>query len=83
VEVSQQPDASRRVGRQGRTPAACVSGRGGVERRRLDLHSTGERRRALADAVGKVARSALRQAKKADGGKASGTKVARNRKQAS
>jgi integrase len=44
------------------------------------LHSTGERQRALADAVGKVARSALRQAKKADGAKASGTKVARNRK---
>jgi hypothetical protein len=47
------------------------------------LHSTGEPQRALADAVGKVARSALRQAKKADGGKASGTKVARNRQQAS
>jgi integrase len=47
------------------------------------LHSTGERQRALADAVGKVARSALRQAKKPDGGKASGTKVARNRKRAS
>ncbi len=48
------------------------------DRRRL----TGERQRTLADALGKVARS-LRQAKKPDGGKASGTKVARNRKQAS
>jgi hypothetical protein len=41
----------------------------------LYLHSTEERQRALADAVGKVARSALRKAKKPDGGKASGTKV--------
>jgi integrase len=47
------------------------------------LHSTGERQRTLADAVGKLARSALRQAKRPDGGKASGAKVARNRKQAS
>jgi integrase len=48
------------------------------------LHSTSERQRTLADAVGKLARAELRKAKKADGdGKASGTKVARRRKNAS
>jgi integrase len=48
------------------------------------LHSTSERQRTLADAVGKLARSALRKAKKPDGDpKASGTNVARRRKRAS
>jgi hypothetical protein len=48
------------------------------------LHSTSERQRRLADAVGKFAQSALRKAKKAEGdGKVSGTKVARRGKSAS
>lgn len=48
------------------------------------LHSTDERQRKLADAVGRQARSELRKAKqKASDGKASGTKVARGRKKAS
>ncbi|MGH3157171.1 MAG: tyrosine-type recombinase/integrase [Streptosporangiaceae bacterium] len=48
------------------------------------LHSTSERQRTLADAVGKLARSALRKAKKPEGDtQASGTKVARRRKSAS
>jgi hypothetical protein len=48
------------------------------------LHSTSERQRTIADAVGKAAKAALRKAKapKADS-KASGTKVARRRGQAS
>jgi hypothetical protein len=45
---------------------------------------TGERQRKLADAVGRQARAELRKAKQQDEGtKASGTKVARRRKQAS
>ncbi len=48
------------------------------------LHSTDERQRTLADAVGKAARSALRKARKPDGdAKASGTEVARRRGRAS
>jgi hypothetical protein len=48
------------------------------------LHSTSERQRAIADAVGKAAKEALRKAKKpATGGGASGTKVARRPKRAS
>ena len=48
------------------------------------LHSTSERQRTLADAVGRLARAELRKAKKADSdAKASGTKVARGRKNAS
>ena len=48
------------------------------------LHSTSERQRTLADAVGRLARAELRKAKKAEGDdKASGTKVARRRKNAS
>jgi hypothetical protein len=46
------------------------------------LHSTDERQRKLADAVGKLARAELREAKQAQG-KTSGTKVARRRKTAS
>jgi integrase len=48
------------------------------------LHSTSERQRTLADAVGRLARAELRKAKKADGdAKPSGTNVARRRKSAS
>jgi integrase len=48
------------------------------------LHSTSERQRTLADAVGRLARAELRKAKKAEGDpKASGTDVARRRKSAS
>ena len=48
------------------------------------LHSTSERQRTLADAVGKFTRSALRKAKRTEGdGKVSGTKVARRGKTAS
>ena len=48
------------------------------------LHSTDERQRKLADAVGKVARAELRKVKKDDNpGEASGTKVARRRGKAS
>jgi integrase len=54
------------------------------------LHSTDERQRTLADAVDKAARAALRKTsrpgtprKPRKGGTASGTEVARNRKQAS
>ena len=48
------------------------------------LHSTSERQRTLADAVGRLARAELRKAKKANSdGKASGTNVARRRKSAS
>jgi integrase len=45
------------------------------------LHSTSERQRAIADAVGKQAKAALRQSKKTE--TESGTKVARRRPQAS
>ncbi len=45
------------------------------------LHSTSERQKAIADAVGKLAKTALRQAKTP--GKPSGTKVARKRRNAS
>ena len=38
VTSSALPGVLRRVGRQGRMPGACMSGRGGVERRRLDLN---------------------------------------------
>jgi hypothetical protein len=48
------------------------------------LHSTSERQRTLADAVGRLARAELRKAKETEGdAKASGTKVARRRKNAS
>jgi integrase len=48
------------------------------------LHSTSERQRAIADAVGKAAKAALRKSKTPKGDdKASGTKVARGRKRAS
>jgi integrase len=48
------------------------------------LHSTDERQRKLADAVGQVVRAELRKAKKQDStGEASGTKVARRRGRAS
>lgn len=48
------------------------------------LHSTSERQRTLAAAVGKLAKAELQKARKADGsGKASGTKVARRRGRAS
>ena len=47
------------------------------------LHSTSERQRSIADAVGNVAKAALVQAKKdetsKDGATPSGTKVARRR----
>jgi hypothetical protein len=51
------------------------------------VHSTSERQRGIADAVGKAAKAALRKAKapktpKTDA-KASGTKVARGRNKAS
>jgi hypothetical protein len=42
------------------------------------LHSSSERQRTLAEAVGKTARAALRKAEKAR--KASGTKVARTQR---
>jgi hypothetical protein len=41
------------------------------------LHSTSERQHTLADAVGKLARTQMRQVRKAADGDASGTKVAR------
>lgn len=44
-------------------------------------HSTGQRQRKLADAVGKLARAELRKAKQ-KAAEAAGTKVARRRKQA-
>jgi len=47
------------------------------------LHSTDERQRRLADAVGKLARAELRKTKQQVGGGASGTKVARRRGTAS
>jgi integrase len=48
------------------------------------LHSTSERQRVLAAAVGKLAMAELRKARKADGSReASGTKVARRRNRAS
>jgi hypothetical protein len=48
------------------------------------LHSTSERQRAIADAVGKAAKAALRKAKKpATGSETSGTKVARRPTRAS
>jgi integrase len=48
------------------------------------LHSTDERQRRLADAVGKLARAELRKTKQQVGGRgASGTKVARRRGTAS
>jgi hypothetical protein len=48
------------------------------------LHSTSERQRTIADAVGKAAKAALRKSKAPKtSDKASGTKVARRRGQAS
>jgi hypothetical protein len=48
------------------------------------LHSTSERQRKLADAVGKAARAELRKAQKeSDPDEPSGTKVARRRGRAS
>jgi hypothetical protein len=48
------------------------------------LHSTSERQRTLADAVGELARTALRKGKKPGGdAKASGTNVAQRRSRAS
>ena len=48
------------------------------------LHSTSERQRAIADAVGKAARAALRETKDPEADQTpSGTKVARRRKRAS
>ena len=48
------------------------------------LHSTDERQRKLADAVGRLARSELRKAKQqVSYGEESGTKVARHRGNAS
>ena len=46
------------------------------------LHSSRERQRALADAVGESARAKLAKSKKAKTTKSSGTRVARNRRPA-
>jgi hypothetical protein len=47
------------------------------------LHSTSERQHTLADTVGKLARTQMRQARKSADGDASGTKVARQPTRAS
>jgi hypothetical protein len=77
------------AGRRRRARRACKgrTRRGERRTRRLDLHSTDERQRTPADAIGRHTQAERRKAKKAkkveDDEKASGTKVARRRKNAS
>jgi hypothetical protein len=46
------------------------------------LHSTADRQRALADAVGATARAELAESKKRKAAESSGTRMARNRRPA-
>jgi hypothetical protein len=84
-DVGAMPGASRRVGRQGRTPDAGASGRGGAQRRRLDLHATRERDQKIAAGMGKLFTEAKKTSTKTTGTspKPSGTQRARGPKQAS